>query len=157
MALANERTRVGAGVGGGGVPPMAEYIDRLITVEMRNRGMPANKIAPLYDAARAESGTPLAYRAVMGLLAAVQRHDHVLIVTGAGSGSLIPKGENDGPVGAAVLARALHFGVGAVPILVCEAHHVDPVVAACRAAGVEIRSLATATAPKTRGPVVAAP
>lgn len=139
-------------------PAMAEYIDRLITVEMRNRGMPSGKIVPLYEAARAEAGgDPLAYSAALGLVKSVQRGDRVMIVTGAGSGPLIPKGENDGPVGAAVLARALHFGLGALPVLVCEQHHVDPVVAACEAAGVGIRSLDIATASKIGGAVVAAP
>ena len=66
-------------------------------------GMPAGKIIPLYEAARAEAGDqPLAYLAASGLLARTRRHDTVIIVTGAGSGPLIPKGENDGPVGAAV-------------------------------------------------------
>jgi D-glutamate cyclase len=156
MAVADESAPFGAAVGDA-PPPMAEYVDRLITVEMRNRGMPAHKIAPLYDAARAEGGGPLAHRAAAGLLRAAGPGDTVLIVTGAGAGPLIPKGENDGPVGAAVLARALQFGVGAVPVLVCEAHHVDPVVAACEAAGVELRALDTATAAKAGGAVVAAP
>lgn len=157
MAVADESTRLVTDAGERPAPAMAEYIDRLITVEMRNRGMPANKIAPLYDAARAGGGGPLAYRAAAGLVRTVGRHDKVLIVTGAGSGALIPKGENDGPVGAAILARALQFGLGAVPVLVCEAHHIDPVVAACEAAGVTIRSLETALEKKTGGAVVVAP
>src|SRR5262249_34452758 len=94
-----------------GVPAMADYIDRLVPVEMGTRGMRSGKTAPLSDAARAGGGGgPLAFRAARGLIDSVRRHDRVLIVTGAGSGPLIPNGENDGPVGAAVLARALHLG-----------------------------------------------
>lgn len=157
MAVADESASMGTVVEEGPPPAMSEYIDRLVTVEMRNRGMPANKIAPLYDAARADAGEPLTFRAAAGLLRAAHRGDVVLIVTGAGSGELIPKGENDGPVGAAVLARALQFGVGAIPVLVCEAHHVDPIVASCEAAGVELRPLDVATASKTGGALVPAP
>src|SRR5258707_12392998 len=98
-------------------PSMADYIDRLITVEMRNRAMPHGTITPLYEAARAEGGgQPLTLRAAAGLVENVEPGDNVFIVTGAGSGALIPQGENDGPVGAAVLARAVLLGLGATPI-----------------------------------------
>jgi len=139
-------------------PAMADYIDRLITVEMRNRGMPNGKIAPLYEAARAEAANqPLAFAAASGLVAHVHSRDRVLIVTGAGSGSLIPKGENDGPVGAAILARALYWGLGCTPVLVCEQHHVDPIVASCEAAGIGIRDFDHATRSRAGGALFAAP
>jgi D-glutamate cyclase len=142
----------------GRVPAMADYVDRLVTVEMRNRGMPGGKIAPLYEAARSESGgEPLAFRAAAGLLARTRRHDNVLIVTGAGSGPLIPNGENDGPVGAAVLASALHRGAGCTPILVCEQHHAAPIVAACEAIGVGMRSVEQATGARVGGALVTSP
>lgn len=137
---------------------MAEYVDRLVTVEMRNRGMPAGKITPLYEAARAEGGgLPLTYRAAKGLAEAVGRHDTVLVVTGAGSGPLIPNGENDGPVGAAVLAHALQFGLGAVPVMICETQHAAPIVGACEAAGITIRDLDTARGAHIGGAVLTAP
>src|SRR5438105_4505719 len=85
---------------------------------MRNRGMPHGKIGPLYEAARAEGGgLPLVCRAAEGLIGAVRRGDTVFIVTGAASGPLMPKGENDGPVGGAVIlrsdaARSLQVGIG---------------------------------------------
>jgi hypothetical protein len=139
-------------------PAMADYVDRLVTVEMRNRGMPAGKIIPLYQAARAEAGDqPLAYKAASGLRACTGRHDRVIIVTGAGSGPLIPKGENDGPVGAAVLARALYWGIGSTPILACEQHHAEPIIAACEAAGVGLRSVEMATSTHAGGALVTAP
>ncbi len=142
----------------GRAPAMADSVDRLVTVEMRNRGMPAGKIIPLYDAARAEcGGEPLAFRAASSLLSRTRRHDNVLIVTGAGSGPLIPNGENDGPVGAAVLARALHLGIGCTPLLVCEPHHAAPVAAACEAIGVGMRSVDQAIGSRVGGALVTSP
>ena len=142
----------------GAAPAMADYIDRLITVEMRNRAMPNGTIAPLYEAARAEGGgEPLTYRAAAGLIKNVRPKDRVLIMTGAGSGKRIPQGENDGPVGAAVIARAVLLGLGATPIFVCESHHVEPIVAASEAAGVPIRDLDVALEAHVLGAVVAAP
>lgn len=137
---------------------MTEYIDRLITVEMRNRGMPRGKIAPLYEAARTEGGgRPLTLRAAEGLRGHVHRDDTVIIVTGAGTPALMPKGEDDGPVGAAVLGRAIYWGLGATPIYVCEQHHVDPVVASSEAAGVTIRDYEVARRHRLGGAVFAAP
>jgi hypothetical protein len=139
-------------------PAAADYVDRLITVEMRNRGMPSGKIIPLYDAARGEAGDrPLAFTAAAGLLSRVRRRDKVLIVTGAGSGPLIPYGENDGPVGAAVLARALYWGLRATPVLVCEEHHQGPIVASCEAAGVGLRNAERAVASGAGGGLVTVP
>lgn len=142
----------------GSVPSIIEYIDRLITVEMRNPGLPHGMIAPLYDAARAEGGgEPLTYRAARGLLDNVGAGDFVLINTGAGTGELIPNGENDGPIGAAVLARAIERGLRATPIFVCETHHEGPIVASSEAAGVGVRSLDVATKYHVGGAVVATP
>src|SRR3984893_9182242 len=158
MTVAKDPVAVEEPTGDARVPAMADYIDRLITVEMRNRGMPAGKIIPLYEAARAEAGDqPLAYLAASGLLARTRRHDTVIIVTGAGSGPLIPKGENDGPVGAAVLARALYWGIGCTPVLVCEQHHADPVIGGCEASGVEMRGVDLAISTHAGGALVTAP
>jgi hypothetical protein len=158
MTVAREPVAVADSSGEKRAPAMADYIDRLLTVEMRNRGMPAGKIIPLYEAARAEAGDqPLIYRAAAGLVQSTRKGDTVIIVTGAGSGDLIPMGENDGPVGAAVLARALYWGLGCTPVLVCEQHHADPILAACEAAGVGMRSLELATSTHAGGALVTAP
>lgn len=140
------------------VPSIIEYIDRLITVEMRNPGLPHSKIAPLYDAARLEGGgEPLTYRAARGLLDRVAANDFVLINTGAGTGELIPNGENDGPVGAAVLARAIERGLRATPIFISEKHHVGPIAASSEAAGVGVRSLDVAMRNHVGAAVVTTP
>jgi len=137
---------------------MAEYIDRLITVEMRNSGMPNGMIAPLYEAARAENGgSPLTWKAALGLREHVHRGDTVIIVTGAGAPPLLPQGEDDGPVGAATLGHAIRWGLGATPVYVCEQHHVDPVIASSNAIGVNIRSYSEAKRYGIGGAIEAAP
>jgi len=140
------------------VPSIIEYIDRLITVEIRNPGLPHSMIAPLYEAARGEGGgDPLTYKAARGLLDNVGAGDFVLINTGAGTGELIPNGENDGPVGAAVLARAIERGLHATPIFVCEPFHAGPIIASSEAAGVGIRSLDVAARNHVGGAVLTTP
>ncbi|HEY1419913.1 MAG TPA: glutamate cyclase domain-containing protein [Candidatus Dormibacteraeota bacterium] len=140
------------------MPSIIEYMDRLITVEMRNPAMPHSMIAPLYEAARREGGgDPLTYRAAHGLIQHVRPKDVVLINTGAGSGELIPNGENDGPVGAAALARAVERGLHATPVFVCETHHAGPIAASSEAAGVGIRSLDVAMRHHVGGAVVTHP
>jgi D-glutamate cyclase len=141
-----------------GARSMTEYIDRLITVEMRNTAMPHGKIGPLYEAVRREGGNePITLRAASALVQHVGPNDVVLINTGAGTGELIPNGENDGPVGAAVLARAIHRGLGATPIFVCEEHHVGPIVASSEAAGVGIRNREVALRTHVGGAIVTTP
>ena len=59
--------------------------DRLVTVEIKNRGMPFGILQPLYDAARrAAGGRPLSMLAAEGLQRAVRRGDTVFVLTGAG-------------------------------------------------------------------------
>lgn len=135
-----------------------EYVDRLITVEIRNRGIPTGVTRPLYEAARAEGGgRPLTLRAAEGLVENVRPGRNVFLITGAGTPPLLPRGENDGPVGAAVLARALYRGIGATPIYVVEEHHVDPVVASSEAAGVRVVDYATAKERGLGGALITAP
>lgn len=135
-----------------------DYVDRLITVEMRNAAMPFGKIIPLYDAARREAGdVSLCLAAARGLHDRVSPGDTVLVVTGAGTQPLLPHGENDGPVGAAVIGRAVAEALGAVPVYVVETHHEPPVVAASEAVGLPVRELAITRALGTGASVVTAP
>ena len=105
--------------------------------------MPYGKIIPLYDAARADAGgRSLCMAAAKGLRERVRPGDHVFVVTGAGTQPLLPHGENDGPVGAAVIGRALAEGLGAVPIYLVEEHHQAPIAASSNAIGLPVRDLA---------------
>ena len=113
-------------------------IDRLITVEMRaGRGeIPRGVIHRLYDAARAAQGDhSLTFLAADGLRRALNRGDHVLVVTGAGTPPWLPFGETDGPPGAAAVARALDIALGAKPIMIAEERNMGPVVAAVEGIG----------------------
>jgi hypothetical protein len=119
---------------------IGEYIDRLVTVEMRNRAMNHNIIRDIYDEARREGGgRPIVARAAEALSAAVKPGDRVLIVTGAGYAPEAPHGESDGPPGAAALGHALFWGLKAVPVYVTEPCHAPPMVASSEAAGIMVR------------------
>ncbi len=56
-----------------------------------------------------------------------------VILTGAGGPPSLPRGETDGPLGAAVLARGLVLAFGAKPVLIAEARFRGPIVAALNA------------------------
>lgn len=137
---------------------LGEAVDRLITVELKNRGMPHGFLAALYDAAREEGGgEPLTARAARLLHGAAKPGSAVFILTGAGYPPQMPKGESDGPPGSAVLARMLYWGCGAVPIYVCEAKHAEPIQAASEAAAVMIHPAELAVGRGFGGAILTAP
>ena len=105
---------------------IAEAIDHLITAPMSNwtilKGIP---LAKLYEASRRQAKQPLTLAAAEMLVGNVKPGERVLMVSGFIMRDYgLP--ETDGPIGAAVLARALALGLGAVPVGVSEA-------SACRA------------------------
>lgn len=121
---------------------IGEYIDRLCTVEMRpgKGNLPRGVIHRLYDAARDRAGGgPLTYSMAKGLADRINPGDPVFILTGAGGPPVLPNAEVDGLLGAAALARALHFGLGAVPYILAEERAVEPTRAACWGAGLNFR------------------
>ncbi|ETX06108.1 MAG: hypothetical protein ETSY2_19135, partial [Candidatus Entotheonella gemina] len=119
---------------------IADAIDQLISIEMRfGSGLPRGVIRPLYEAARdVQGGEPLVYQAARALLEHVRQRDTVLIVTGSGSRFGLPRGETDGPLGAASLGRVLDFGLGARTVYVCDEPHLGPIVASVEAAGISV-------------------
>lgn len=117
-----------------------EAIDQLITIEAKNPGMPHNVLKPMYLAARKLAGDrPISMVAAERLQATLGPGDTVLVLTGAGYEPTMPKGESDGPPGAASLAKILYKGLGAVPVYACEVCHVDPIIASSHAAGLMVR------------------
>jgi hypothetical protein len=119
---------------------VGEAIDKLITIEAKNPGMPHGILQPMYDAARKANGNrPLTMEAALGLKKAVGKGDVVFIMTGAGYAPTMPKGESDGPPGAASLARILYRGLGAVPVFVNEECHAGPIIASSEAAGLMVK------------------
>jgi len=137
---------------------IGEYIDRLVTVEMRNRGMNHHIIAPIYDEARREGGgRPITARAGQALVEHAKPLDVVLIVTGAGYAPEVPMGESDGPPGAAALARALYWGLKAVPVYVTEKCHAPPMIASSEAAHIMIRDFDLAKERRMGAAIITAP
>ncbi len=135
-----------------------EAIDRICTVQAKNRGMPHDFIVDLYDAARKHTGgRPISTLAAEMLIKNVGKGDVVLILTGAGLSPILPEGENDGPPGAAALARALYKGVGAVPVYVLERHHPRPVVASSHALGLMIKDFSEAKSHRLGAAIEMAP
>ena len=110
---------------------MYDLIDRIVSLDMGQRGM-----AGLYEPARALCGEPLSAAAARPL-AALERGDHVIIITGsltrAGVSSAIA--ENDGPMGVASLARAITHGFNAIPVIMVDETICDKVAAITRVAG----------------------
>jgi hypothetical protein len=115
---------------------VGDAIDRVVSIEMRfASGLPRGVIQPLYEAARRHHGRSLCLLAAERLKASVSAGDVVLIATGAGTPPWLPKGETDGPLGAAALARAVEIGLGAKPIVLTEERNLQPTLASVEAAG----------------------
>jgi hypothetical protein len=94
---------------------IGEGIDRLITLDVRARGVIYN----LYNAARELVGAPLTLTAAQRICEAMRRGGSVIITTGF---IVLPKRvqETDGPPGAAALAKCLNVAFDAHPILLIE-------------------------------------
>ncbi|GAB3627580.1 hypothetical protein PTE30175_02273 [Pandoraea terrae] len=117
-----------------------ERIDRLMTVEIRplSGGLPPGYVVPMYSVCRAYHGEPLSSLAARRLRETLAKDDVVFIATGAGTPPKLPNGETDGPVGAAVLARALMLGFGVRTVMVTEDAHAAPVDAVARVVSDEL-------------------
>jgi len=125
----------------------AETIDGLTSLDLPRRGA----IAALHAEARRLVGEPLALAAAREALARIPDGAVVAILTGFPEFPWIGRGvaETDGPIGAAVLARALIRARRAIPIVPCEPHFAPVIAAALRgigltpvpAAGVEAKTL----------------
>jgi hypothetical protein len=84
---------------------IAEGIDRLITLDLRARGV----IYKLYEGARKLTDIPLTLAATQRIKEVVKKGDTVLITTGF----RVPPSniqETDGPLGAAAIAYSHHYG-----------------------------------------------
>ncbi|MGQ9675086.1 MAG: glutamate cyclase domain-containing protein [Chloroflexota bacterium] len=115
---------------------IGERVDRLISLDVPSR----NVIGLLYAAARGHSDSPLCLAAAKLLEERVRTGDVVFIATGWPDRPHVTPAiaETDGPIGAAVLARALHVGLGAVPIVVIEDQLVAGMSAVVQAGGLRV-------------------
>jgi len=115
---------------------IGDGIDRLVTIEITGRGV----IGDLYAAARQAQDGPLCLAAAARLLEHVHKGDAVILATGF---PMYPwfAGEQDGPVGAAALARTLVLGIGARPVIATDPVNVEICAAALQGAGLYVRSV----------------
>jgi hypothetical protein len=125
-------------------------VDRLVTVEIKTAGRPGRcLIFPLYEAAVKTLGDrPISLVAAEKLIENVKEGDTVVLMTGMGAMPFMPRGETDGPSGVASLARAVSFGLKALPLLVTTPRDFDAVCGAVRAAGLGILDLMDKYTPK---------
>jgi hypothetical protein len=116
-------------------PPLATLvgttIDQLVNLDVSGYGV----IGALYRAATERQGAPLTLMAAERLLDVVGPGDYVFLTGGWILPGYLAYGENDGPLGCAVLARALWRGCQAKPLVLTEERLVPNFAATCRAAG----------------------
>ena len=112
---------------------IGDAIDTLISVDFHARGL----VKPVYDILRKKIGTSLTYHAARGLSKVLTEKNDVVLI---GTGFLIApslKPETDGPIGAALLARALDL-IGSKPIIVAEKEALSCLRGACTAAELNV-------------------
>lgn len=126
------------------IEAVAENIELLCTVELSRYAYGRGVIPRLYQASRSKQGGIPTLTAARELCERTRPGDVVLITTGAGGGDALPFGENDGPMGAAAIASALKFGLGAVPLILTEAAFLEMTRATARAFGLWPSDLAGA-------------
>lgn len=138
---------------------IGEYIDRLVTVEMRKGNSPARgTMRQLYESACQKLGVrSLTLLAAQKTLENVKKDDNVFIVTGWATIPFLPYGETDGPLGAASLARAVSLGLEAKPLFVLAERDIDSVKYSTRAAGLRVESYEIATQVKYAASVISYP
>ncbi len=131
---------------------MDDRLDRLVNLDIGNRG-----IEPLYVAARAQQGGSLVGAAASALLS-VPEGGTVVLTTGSVSRAWISAeiGENDGPSGAAALARALVLARRATVVLVAEDALLGPMGRVFQAAGCSMVDLDAARRANAEGSLVVA-
>jgi hypothetical protein len=117
-----------------------EYIDRIMTCDLRARPY----VLPIYQAAVAHYKQPLSLAAATLLSCAIRGKEHpvVIIITGFAS-VMVGVGEQDGPVGAAYLARTL-AALGVLPVIVTDDHQVDLVRQTFRGGGMNVIDISVA-------------
>lgn len=124
---------------------VGESADRLISSQVFMSGGGAdpavrNTTQFLYEAAFAQHGAPLAYLAARKLIECVTPRDTVVICTGFfDPPAMITEG--DGPIGAALLGRALALLLDATPVFLTEVANIPRMQELVRATGLEVVDL----------------
>lgn len=113
-----------------------DLLDRIVCLDVGARG-----VAGLFEPARALLDRPIAETAARHLMD-LNAGDHVFIITGSLTRAAVSPdiAENDGPIGSAVLARALSKGFNAVPVIIVDASIRDRVSRMVEFAGLNVVS-----------------
>lgn len=113
----------------------ADRIDTLVTLDVSSRGV----IGKLYAITRNKSNAPLCLQAARKLKESLPGKETVFIVTGWHDRPAVNSkiAETDGPLGAVVLATALHKVTGVVPFLLVADDLVNPIKALLCTAGLK--------------------
>ncbi|WP_421703011.1 glutamate cyclase domain-containing protein [Aliiroseovarius sp.] len=131
-------------------------LDQLVNIDMGERG-----VEHLFEAARALQGESLVGAAADALMA-VPEGGTVIMTTGSVSRAWITPelGENDGPSGAAAIARALVLARNVTCVMLCEETLLPAIRNTCQAAGlfpVTLEQAAIAKADKSLATIVMLP
>ncbi|WP_420583710.1 glutamate cyclase domain-containing protein [Ruegeria sp.] len=131
-------------------------LDQLVNIDMGERG-----IEPLFEAARELQGGSLIGVAADALMA-VPQGGTVVLTTGSVSRAWITPqlGENDGPSGAAAIARALVLARNVTCVMLCEETLLPAIRNTCQAAGlfpVTLEQAAIAKADQSLATIVKVP
>ncbi|WP_024927668.1 MULTISPECIES: DUF4392 domain-containing protein [unclassified Mesorhizobium] len=109
---------------------IARTIEDFMTLDLTGVGL----IGKIYDALQKRQPGPACMKAASLICERVRQvHGPVVIATGFPEGAGVP--ETDGPVGAALLARALFLGLGVETVIVTDDDWVEMMVGTCRGAG----------------------
>ncbi|MEX2631257.1 MAG: glutamate cyclase domain-containing protein [Tistlia sp.] len=110
-------------------------VDALISCDLLSYGV----IGPLFERTRErQGGGPLSLQGARLLAERLNDGGSALIATGLILPGHHPYGETDGPLGAAVLARALAFGLERPVAVACEAELAGLLAALLRRAGLQV-------------------
>jgi len=114
---------------------IGENVDQLVTLDVMCYGV----IGPLYRGARAVQGdAPLCLQAAARLRERLANGGTTVITTGLILPGHYPYGETDGPIGTAVLARALALGLSSRVLVVTEPELTGLVAALLRTIGLQV-------------------
>jgi hypothetical protein len=113
----------------------ANFLDKISTAQIRSRMRRLTE--DLYRIAREMQTGPLTLLAAETISKSVSKGDAVVITAGAGHGVNIPKGETDGPPGAAVLGLSIAKARDAKIVLVAEDDYMGPIVECYHSLGLD--------------------
>jgi hypothetical protein len=117
------------------ITQIGENVDQLVTLDVMCYGV----IGPLYRGARAAQGdAPLCLQAAALLRERLAGGGTAVITTGLILPGHYPYGETDGPIGTAVLARALALGLSSRVLVVTEPELTGLLAALLRTIGLQV-------------------